>query len=99
MGRKAVSCQLPDFLTRYTCNVPYDIPFSHAIIFRLAVSDFLLGVKIRKVQLYNLLPVRNGWEFPSASESGAGKDLLIFTIRDPPDSQTPISAFCILLSD
>ena len=32
-------------------------------ISRLAVSGFLLGVKIRKVLLYNLLPVRKGWEY------------------------------------
>ena len=32
-------------------------------IFHLSASGFLLGVKIRKVLLYNLLPVRNGWEY------------------------------------
>ncbi len=32
-------------------------------IFRLSASGFLLGVKIRRVLLYNLLPVRNGWEY------------------------------------
>lgn len=32
-------------------------------IFHLTASGFLLGVKIRSVLLYNLLPVRNGWEY------------------------------------
>ena len=31
-------------------------------IFRLSATDFLLGVKIRRVLLYNLLPVRDRWE-------------------------------------
>ena len=32
-------------------------------IFSLSASNFFLGVKIRRVLLYNLLPVRDRWEY------------------------------------
>lgn len=38
-------------------------------IFRLSASGLLLGTKIRRVLLYNLLPVRSGWEYTLLKDS------------------------------